>query len=170
MPSPLHKVGYGLLALFNLKTLGRNPDAWSDELRPVADVTDHYSLDLTQVVNQTANVSVRGTGPSLTVPNGFVWRVRHAGVYITLTGAMTMADGVALSIWANTGGFASPMTQFESPIVSVGAGRTAGVAASIYFDRPLMLRPGSVVSGQLDRDLSGAMPLLLRLIIEPLQV
>jgi hypothetical protein len=46
MPYPLHKSPSGLLELFRLRALGKQPDQFGNAVQPVYDVGDHYAPDL----------------------------------------------------------------------------------------------------------------------------
>lgn len=83
MNSPLHKAPLGLIEIFNLKTLGRQPDLFSDTVAPTIDTRDFYSaglllasgtggevgalLNLFERLTLTAHVGVRGIGAILTI-------------------------------------------------------------------------------------------------------
>lgn len=63
MTSPLQKSPLGLLARFNLKTLGDAPNRFGDTVLPVADVGGAYSADLLTFLNTNGAV---GAGPVVT--------------------------------------------------------------------------------------------------------
>lgn len=85
--SPLHKSPDGLLGAFDLKVRGQNPDLFSDRLQPVVDVYDQYlAQQLVPVIGSTGTITGPATGASttLTVPDGFAWRVIAVGAISAL--------------------------------------------------------------------------------------
>lgn len=81
MPSSyLQKTGVGLLGALNLKTLGRQPNAFNDMVQPAFEVEEYYLLDLQSFANATAAaVSAVNSKATMTVPTSEIWRVISVG-------------------------------------------------------------------------------------------
>lgn len=65
----LHKASLGLLELFRLRTLGRNPSFFSDTITGVCDVTEFYGCDLLSSVAETAAAAAIGPMSSAVAAN-----------------------------------------------------------------------------------------------------
>lgn len=77
---PLHKVPAGLLGLLNLKTLGRNPDTFSNVVGGVLDLRSQYGAALQLVTQASPGEVAATTNFSQVVPAGEIWRVLAAGI------------------------------------------------------------------------------------------
>lgn len=163
----LQKAPLGLLALFSLKDLGRNPPEFAEFVQPTADVTDHYSLsDLTRTAI-AANVTNEGDTFGGAVPDGEVWRVRCIDAALTLAAATTAAAGVAFALGiALQGNAATQFAAFDGGTTALGAhgaNRTFRCSTG-WLARPLLLGSGGTFtffnSAAYSAASSGAMSIL----------
>jgi len=150
--SPLQKAPRGLLELFALKTLGRAPELFSNEVRPSVDVRDLYSADL--VTAQAAQTGGAGVAATLTVPTGQVWLVDGLSCDLTLT-VGAVVDSMYLSAvlsWQRIGGISVHLHEKSwenvggtAGVWSPVAGTAQSLATGMFFERPLVCLPGSIL-------------------------
>lgn len=151
MTSPLQKSPAGLLELFRLRTLGRNPVGFGDDVVPVADVTDYYGADLV-VSADFAGVAGAVDATFLTAPSAFARRV------LSLSGFMTL--GLAGGTWFTIAiGYRVPVSTTATVFVASQyvatpvAGSTVLVA---WSGPPILLPPGHALVCRTFGDAAGA--------------
>lgn len=132
----------GLQGAFGLKTLGKNPDQFGDELQPSAEVRDFYFDLITAAVAGTATAA--GDATSFTVPNGEQWLVWAIGVAI-----YTDAADVAIAPYGRFD--YRPPTATTPGYLGVvsGPARTTlytNAISVVNFARPFRARPGGVIA------------------------
>jgi len=145
MPSPLQKVASGLLGALNLKTLGRNPQTFADELQPQYDATNHYLLDLLTRFGSTTPSAALGVGTTqvVTVPQGEVWAVFNIGAAITTT----LAAGELVSFFVQRNLFVDMfgLRPVSATVTPEAVGVLMDYPAGISYPQPLMLDAGESI-------------------------
>jgi len=81
MSQPLNRVPSGLLSLFQIKSLGENPNRFEDAVRPTLEMSNFYfaTTTLRNTEAESTNVSQADQGTALAiveVPTGEIWAVR----------------------------------------------------------------------------------------------
>lgn len=153
MPMPLHKAPLGLLEIFRLRTLGRNPDEFGSQVIPVTDVTDNYGLDLLSGVAENAAAGV---------VSQFLTSVVSANArrYIAVSGNITI--GAAAGTYLTMGiGYQLPNSPnffyLNTTTITPVIGGVYRIAAGIS---PLLLPPGHAVFFSTNGNAAGADHLL----------
>lgn len=135
----LHKSPSALLAAFDLKVTGQNPDQFSEQVSPVVDVYDHYMGQQTQAL-VTANGTITTPATSgiigLVVPNQQVYRTLAWSVDLTVNAA-----DAAITSWCNFAMF-SPVLATWVYLPPIGQVPTLGRVHAHYAERPLMIWGG----------------------------
>lgn len=145
----LHKAPLGLLELFRLRTLGRNPSEFSDAIQGVADVTDFYGADLLQTVTETAGAGAITSGMSSTSS-------QFARRYVAISGQIQMGAAagnyVHLRVQATFG--ASTVCLASQHCAPLSAGQVFTVSAPV--SRGIVLPPGHTLTLNISGDAGGA--------------
>lgn len=170
MPSPLQQAPLGLLGLFGLKTLGKNPDLFGSEVVPVAEVSDLYGLQYLGYVGLTsAAIQNWGDTVTLVVPDGIVWRVHAAAVTLASGNPITSPDGMACSMQCGGPNIFCSLTFAESPLTAP-TGASVSLVATYTPSRPLVLPPGTFLNGTNLRAFSAPVEMHVRALVEAIPV
>lgn len=153
--SPLHKAPLGLMDLLALRTQGQNPILFGDRVTPMLDVLDFYTAD---AIRQTSNATageVAAASLTLTVDPAFVWLVRNITArfdYVALSNSADdqwrfslqylPAGSAGLQFMLDWDVLNLPVTALALPL---GAGLTYSNLLSKTFDRPFLMRPGTII-------------------------
>lgn len=143
---PLHKSPRGLLELFRLRTLGRQPDRFGDTVVPVVEVGEFYAADLKLVSTPALTTgAIGGAGMSSTLTLTGPIRVHAAGA-VVVCGAAAMTN-VTVTVEVLRQSPAGPPT-LGCPLVSyffpaINAGARVGVGVPI--GRSWVLLPGAAM-------------------------
>lgn len=156
----------GLLGLFRLKVLGRNPDGFGEDVIPVVEVSDFYGAPLLEAVGVSTAVAAAGSATTIPVPQGEVWRVHGVGARLDMTAAITATDGIGISIAVDTANAARCQLAQNNDRAMVLATGLVLFEASAHFDRPLVLRGGTNLVAVNDRVLSAGCQLRIQALIE----
>lgn len=73
---PLQKAPDGLLEALDVKNFGRTPTELGAAVQLTYDATQHYRQNLLRQTAESATVTAGGTGATLNVPLGSLWRIR----------------------------------------------------------------------------------------------
>jgi hypothetical protein len=128
MPFPLHKATVGLLELMRLRTLGANPNLFSDQVQPVLETHEHYASDILRGLGAG---SVAGAMANLTNDLTIDRRMAIKAVNATITIGAAAATNVTLEVGiivANQAGvleYVNLYRQFYSALAA-GAGVSCG--------------------------------------------
>lgn len=99
MSSPLQQAPFGFLGAFGLKALGRNPNAMSDEVRPV--VASEPFWFPPSIRQQTFSIStpiVDGSTYNLPVPGNEAWWIYALSGTLRLTAGAAIVEPVQLTL------------------------------------------------------------------------
>lgn len=155
MDSPLQKAPLGLLDILTLRTQGQMPTLFGDKVTPVLDVLDYYVADQ---IRQTSNASageVAASSVTLQVDTNAIWLLRS----ITARWDYAVLSNSADEQWrwslqylpAGSGGLQLmfgwkvlnlPVTALALPL---GAAATFSESIHVHFERPFLLRPGTIL-------------------------
>lgn len=151
--NPLDKAPRGLTSVFDLKTLGRQPDEFGLLLAPVADTYEHYVADKLITVNSTLTPASPGAFPiaSTTVAGADVILKSLAAVVTTGAAAGTRLD-VLLGLQIPSSSQSMCVVGFQRFTPFVG-GQSWLV---VNFAKPFLLPAGSVINLQAFSDAAGA--------------
>lgn len=153
MPFPLYKSPRGLLEALKLRTVGKNPDRFSEMVQPTVDVLDMYTAD----VLFTAAVATGAAAYPFNSTLDVAFTRRFLGVSASIT--MGAAPGTRLTIRI---GVAVPSSSSPAVIVAYGAQTApflvAGGNFSVFalFPRPLVLTAGCQIVTVAESDAAGA--------------
>lgn len=140
---PLHKSPRGLLELFRLRTLGRQPDQFGDTVVPVVEAGEFYAADLKLISTATATTgAIGGAGMSNTLTLTGPIRLHAAGaVVICGAAAMTNVTITVELLRQNAAGtvLGCPLGCYFFPAINAGARIGVGVPIA----RSWVLLPGA---------------------------
>ena len=156
LPTTIQRYPRGLVGALDIKDRS-TPSAIDDRLSLVFDTTEFYLHSLTQTFQSNAGSPIAigtpggGIGP-ITVPERQLWLLRLASVNLETAVAETMVRAILLY---------RPEGTTASVRVAMGVGGAAGgagdrVCAVWQPSYPLLLRPGSTITGQLASQNAGA--------------
>jgi len=144
---PLHKAPLGLLELFRLRTLGANPNQFSDTVQPVTDVTDFYGADLFSAVAENGAAGAIGVGLVSAVS-------LNSRRYLGFSGTLTV--GAAAGTYLNLAlGFT-----IQGVVVGLVSAQITPIAAGVYRVavpnmRGLVLPPGHALTFNVNGNAAG---------------
>lgn len=164
--SPLQKAPAGLLGLFDLKTLGENPNGFARTLVPVADVRQHYGANGQQVLTTTASSSV-GATLLLTVPENQVYRVLAIGALLSCSIGAVFSKDIQIAVVLSRE-FAIPLNAINFPLRGVTTTVVEEWAFGQWFDEPPLLLPGWQFGARFQYASGGALTQLCRAVVQPL--
>lgn len=151
MPFPLHKSPAGLLELLRLRTLGRQPGLFSEQVSSVVESTEFYAADL--VINGSEDGAAGAINQTFLGAAAPTYRR-----YLGLSGQLIMgaAAGTVISVGI---GFRSPAAAANVAWGTLNL--NTPVAAMVYrvhaqFPIPLVLPPGSQPMIQTSGNAAGA--------------
>ena len=144
----LQKAPQGLTGALDLKVTGYQPTSFADYLLGVFDATDNYTAPSLLWTFGTGNVNAQGSGVTLVVPSGYVWRVRN----VCLRVPYLAADGSCITSLQFRNNPSDPQPyifsfQTFAPPVAVTA---ATCDHAYYFARPFLLPSNAEIQGQLE--------------------
>lgn len=137
--SPLQTAPASLLAALELKVSGKNPNAFSDTLQPVADVYDQYLTDRVGVATESTTVVAPAvTGNAAEAPvTGVAWRVLAVyGFVVTAAGADAAIDKQVKIAIVDPGGVTVVIGRGESSLAFTQLDH------GLYLPRPFWLPHG----------------------------
>jgi hypothetical protein len=168
----LQKAPFGVLGLLELKVGGDNPTEFGGTLQPGADMLDYYTLDRSTVERATQSVQTDAQLATISVPTGQLWRIRAMSAVMLLPNTVTVnSQGVGLSCGTNANNSGGHCRLHSSywPITGAVAVQQ-GIADTIYFERPLLLRQGNQCTGIFFGNLSAAVNLVFDVLFERILV
>jgi len=154
MAQLLNRIPSGLLSLFQIKSLGQNPDRLEDSVRGVVDLTQFYLHNTTLRIAATTQAGVASTDignriAEITVPSDEIWLLIGLMSESKVTTWAANEYQVFVPSIDEVGGAATTSFHFTStpPITTVRTGPFAGARENAVhnFDRPLFVPPGSTL-------------------------
>lgn len=132
MTFPLQKAPDGLLEALDLKNAGRTPGGVEESLRITYDGTGHYRNNLMRVTYASGTITAGNlAGPTITVPQSSLWRIRSVQVFMIDVGAAT-----SKALWVHltaplivgwTAGTPAQTLFFVDPVIRAAISRAAGM-------------------------------------------
>lgn len=165
--SRLQKAPAGLLGLFDLKTLGENPNGFARTVVPVADVRMFYGANGQEVLETTAAPSLTGGTLLFTVPPTVTYRLLAVGgIVIAGAGAILASDIRQAVVIDKT--FAVICAQQYSPTRGVTLTVNEEFYGGVWFNEPPLLLPGWRFGTRNMFSSSANLTQLCRAIVQPL--
>lgn len=139
MASKVTRPPSGLLSLVGTKTLGQNPDALSELVRPVINLDQHYLLDQPlQTATATVVGGAIGTFASVQIPSGELWAVYNVAGQMVAAAVDTPGFYVRARGTAGTG-VLIPLAESQTYITPLPINGTAN--AIWNHDPPVLYGP-----------------------------
>lgn len=144
--SIISKFPRGLLSLLGVQNFGENPREFMDELRGTIDVGEQLELDSTTWSVAAPVALVNGFNAYFTVPQGEVWKLKHAHAGVTTGVGEAVTYMPAINVENQSFQLAAPRTvaaslNDSSPSIVqniwLPAGARVGVFASATTGAPL---------------------------------
>lgn len=142
MAGPIARRPSGLLDLLLAQQQGRNPNALTDNVQPVIDLTPFYSADRLEATNTSFTATAVGSGNTITVPAGEVWALTSLG-WSGTANAVDQQMRIAirfLDIFEGIDQFFYASPDFKS------IGATDVFSDGVLIPQPLFLNSGSKLS------------------------
>lgn len=80
--SKINRLPKGLQEFLGNTAAGQNPDTLLNDVRPVIDLTPHWSFEETKWISATGAVALPNQGSFFVVPDGELWAPIHIGARI----------------------------------------------------------------------------------------
>lgn len=147
----LHKSPVGLLDLFRLRTLGKNPSEFGEAVQPVADAQNYYGVDIQVVANnQSAPQAYPFAGTDSQT---------FAGRVFALSGHVVIGAAAGTRLQMQLG--YRPTPQFQTIWLAEDVVTAGLVAGGTYFltytfPSPVVFPPGAAFMFSAQSDAAGA--------------